>query len=502
MRILTRCLALLAGALVLGGIMTEVAAAEPASPLYVTPSIKGAGSISGPPSSGPFPGPRTCEQAPPVGEADVLTCDRTWGFFTLSRTDVRVQLTAVAAPGWEFRRWKGCTSTTGSTCELVAETGGGEVWATPQAQFDDAPPEAILDLRLVPVGGVEGAYEAVWSASEPGLRFRCFIDGGRATDCAPNHRLDFGDGTHRITVGAVDSNRNAGPLKTVSTTVVDTELTVAPPEGAEVRTASFAALSPVGNQFECSIDGGAYAACGSTTAPSAGTSLTLPALGEGRHTLRVRARWGEFVDLFPATRTWIVDLTPPTTTLRPTATGFELGSNESGVTFRCRVDGGDLGRCDASYLLPPLAPGSHTFEAFAIDRAGNADPIRATSAWTIAAPVAAATATSAPKPATAAPVLPTAAPERLSFTLRYATRNGRLTRLAVTDLTPRADLRISVKCPEGKRCPKGFAKWNALGTVQLKRLVGKRLPAGTKITVRARRGQVTATQTITIKKGA
>jgi hypothetical protein len=77
-----------------------------------------------------------------------------------------------------------------------------------------------------------------------------------------------------------------------------------------------------------------------------------------------------------------------------------------------------------------------------------------------------------------------------------------LTRLAVIDLAPRADLRVIVKCRKGKRCPKGFAKWNAVGTVQLKRLVGKRLPAGTTITVRARRGQLTAIRSIAIKKGA
>ena len=105
--------------------------------------------------------------------------------------------------------------------------------------------------------------------------------------------------------------------------------------------------------------------------------------------------------------------------------------------------------------------------------------------------------------AIAAPVAPVvaAAPRRLSFNLRYAFRKGRLTRLAVTDLAPRADLRISVKCPKRKRCPKGFAKWNALGTVKLKRLVGKRLPAGTKITVRARRGSETFTRTINPRKG-
>ena len=69
----------------------------------------------------------------------------------------------------------------------------------------------------------------------------------------------------------------------------------------------------------------------------------------------------------------------------------------------------------------------------------------------------------------------------------------------MTDLAPRADLRISVKCPKRQGCPRGFTKWNALGTIELKRLVGKRLPAGTKITVRARRGTETVTRTINLR---
>ena len=55
--------------------------------------------------------------------------------------------------------------------------------------------------------------------------------------------------------------------------------------------------------------------------------------------------------------------------------------------------------------------------------------------------------------------------------------------------------------PKRKGCPRGFTKWNALGTVELKRLVGKRLPAGTKITVRARRGTETVTRSINPRKG-
>ena len=75
------------------------------------------------------------------------------------------------------------------------------------------------------------------------------------------------------------------------------------------------------------------------------------------------------------------------------------------------------------------------------------------------------------EPATSAPVI-AAAPQRLAFQLRHALRNRRLTKLAVTDLTMRADLRVIVECPTRR---------------------------GTKITVRARAGALTATRSITIR---
>ena len=95
-------------------------------------------------------------------------------------------------------------------------------------------------------------------------------------------------------------------------------------------------------------------------------------------------------------------------------------------------------------------------------------------------------------------VAETASAGSLSFDFRYAQSEGRLTRLAVTDLTPRADLRVSVKCPKGKPCPAGFTIRNARGTVELKRLVDAQPPAGTKITVRAARGKLAASSTLTI----
>ena len=305
---------------------------------------------------------------------------------------------------------------------------------SPQAVFSDEPPEGVADLEAL-AGSVEGTYRITWTTQETGLTFRCSVDGGASQVCRPGLVMAVPEGAHTVEVFAKDSNGHAGPVKTVGFTRVDTTLTVAPPELAVLRTATFAAKSGSGREFDCSVDGAPFAVCGSAH-PGEEASLSLPALADGRHTVRVRARTSRWVDLFPETRTFTIETTAPRTTTTTTAP-------------------------------QPTTP--------------QADEP--------------ATVQSAAMLVTAAPV----APQRLAFKLRYATRKGRLTRLVVTDLAPRADLRISVKCPKRKGCPRGFTKWNALGTVELKRLVGKRLPAGTKITVRARRGTETVTRTINLR---
>ncbi len=422
MRILTRTLALLAGALAIGGVVTDAASASRDDQVLASPSIKGGGSIEGGRGGGRADGEYLCRQAPTVSEASVASCGGPWRYWTASIQDIHVPLTAIAATGWKFSGWTGCTSVSGRVCTLEGIARRGNMSYSPQAVFSDEPPEGVADLAA-DVGRDEGAYRVTWTAQEDGLMFHCSLDGAQSVPCRSGHEVEIAEGHHAVEVFAKDVNGNAGPVKTIRFTRVDTALTVAP----------LAATSRTGREFECSVDGAPFARCGSAEIGE-NASLSLPALADGRHTMRVRARYRDVVDPVPAAHTWIVDTTTPDTTVAP----------------------------------PTPAP-----DAIEPTPAIGASPV--------------------------APAILTAAPQRLSFKLRYATRKGRVTRFAVTELAPRADLRVSVKCPKRKRCPRGFAKWNALGTVELKRLVGKRLPAGTKITVRARRGQLTATQTITIK---
>src|SRR5437763_8800478 len=118
-----------------------------------------------------------------------------------------------------------------------------------------------------------------------------------------------------------------------------------------------------------------------------GACVPFSPSNEGAWSVRLQIDGTHFVTL-PA---FSVDATPPDTTLSggpvaPTAAtsaSFGLASNEAGSSFECRLDGGAWGACTSPKSYSGLASGSHTFDARAIDQAGNVDASPATRTWTI-----------------------------------------------------------------------------------------------------------------------
>ncbi len=140
--------------------------------------------------------------------------------------------------------------------------------------------------------------------------------------------------------------------------------------------------------FECQIDGGGFSAC---TSPH-----TTAALSDGSHTFEVAAKDAALnVDASPASYTWVVDGTPPTTTMDsqptdpdtdPTPTFTFSGNDGSGsgvASLQCKMDGGVYGACTSPFTSTTLTDGSHTFYVFAVDNAGNEDVSPASYTWTI-----------------------------------------------------------------------------------------------------------------------
>ncbi len=190
------------------------------------------------------------------------------------------------------------------------------------------------------------------------------------------------DGPHTFSVRAVDGSGNtstrsrdaivdtAGP--SAQFTVAPLEASVSPDRDPVVGFKS----SEDGSTFECQLDSGSFAGC---TSP-----FGAPQLGDGGHSVSVRA-----TDLAgnvgpPATRSFVVDSVGP---LAVITAGPSFGgrtndptpsftfSSEPGATFQCRFAGGAFGACSAadSHTAPAALPdGVHAFFVRAIDVAGNA----------------------------------------------------------------------------------------------------------------------------------
>jgi hypothetical protein len=452
--------------------------------IVAKPSISGAGTIV---ASG-----FSCEQKPPVSDHATQACG-TLRAVAPPFAPARLEIHARAATGWQFASWTGCTRQIGSLCLIESTT---DLEVSPRARFvDRLPPAPIVDLTVKPSSNPR-YHEIRWTENEPGLTFHCTIDRS-SHPCRPGLLLEAKEGVHEIVVKAIDASRNEGPEAALEHVIVDTALRGGQPEDKPVSKPSFSASSGIAKSFWCQVDNSLWYWCGTPTAAGADTKLKLFPVADGRHTLRVKGDRDSVEDLTPAARDFTVDTTPPETTIADTPTGLEIASTEAGE-LRCRVDDAPFEVCAAPHKIPVLAPGVHTFEAYATDAAGNADPTPAKHTWTVAAPKPVATPTPAPareetKPAetteapvtVAQPVL--AQPQRIAFALKYRFRSGRFTRFEVSGA---GSVRVIVKRP-GKR---------AVSTTVAK-LVGKRLPNGTKITVRAgaevrkltiRRGRVIA----------
>ena len=97
------------------------------------------------------------------------------------------------------------------------------------------------------------------------------------------------------------------------------------------------------------------------------------------------------------TVTFVIDGTPPETTIHPPTPGepttsgratFHFSSSETGSTFRCRLDGGPFRTCSSGikYGYSPdalVSVGTHTFQVKAVDAAGNVDASPASFTWTM-----------------------------------------------------------------------------------------------------------------------
>lgn len=234
-------------------------------------------------------------------------------------------------------------------------------------------PSLDFDGRPRSLGGAPdiGAFEV-----DAGLE--CLLDGGAFTPCTSPHAfIGLADGTHSFVVRTVDDAGNAGPAPAygwrIATQPPSVSITSGPLDWSNEAAPSFSFVAdePAG-EYECRLDDVAFSPC---TSPQ-----SYSALSEGPHTFSVRATDLDGNLGLPTERSWQIDLVaPPAPTIEsappdPTAgatASFGFTDSESGVGFRCALDGGAFADCLSPHVYGGLTDGRHTFRLVARDPAGN-----------------------------------------------------------------------------------------------------------------------------------
>lgn len=194
----------------------------------------------------------------------------------------------------------------------------------------------------------------------------------------------LGEATPITVVDGEDSFGNNAVLRSTDTVAPETSITDGPSGTIGLASAEFEfGSSEAGSTFECKLDG--PGGPGDFTACAAPSSQGYTSLAEGDYVFSVVAidPVGNR-DPVADTRAFAVDLTGPQASISGGPSGltnddspsFGLGSDESGSTFECKLEGPGLlaptfEPCfSADYT--GLADGSHTFSLRAIDAVGNA----------------------------------------------------------------------------------------------------------------------------------
>jgi hypothetical protein len=176
----------------------------------------------------------------------------------------------------------------------------------------------------------------------------------------------------------VDAAGNASPLSAIRDFSIDsvapsTTFQGAPaaPTNAESVTVTFNADDPAAT-FTCSLDNLSFAPCVSP--------FTMPALAEGSHNLRVRAKDAVGnVELPPAAITFKIDRTAPVghsvlvagSSVPTGIPAFSIASDDPTAIARCKVDNDPYLACGGKNFRPDASIGIHALTIRFTDAAGN-----------------------------------------------------------------------------------------------------------------------------------
>jgi hypothetical protein len=262
-----------------------------------------------------------------------------------------------------------------------------------QWQMDFSAPNISLGDVLPSASSYLSTHDVSISVNVPeGARLMAVINGEPAVESAnPLLLSDLPEGPQEISFQAFDAAGNASEILThafiVDRTIPRLSLQVENPSSwvnLDRNSFTFSATEEV--KYECALDGSGFSNCESP--------VNYAGLADGEHAFQVRgvdfagnvSRLSEYH--------WTIDTQAPTTLMAANIAGtgasFALSSSESPASYLCALDGAAFAPCGAVMSYAGLAEGLHSFQARAVDAAGNVDPVGATRSWTVdtIAPVA------------------------------------------------------------------------------------------------------------------
>src|SRR5215211_1811453 len=271
---------------------------------------------------------------PSLGAAPTNPTSATTATFNFSDTESGVSFLC-ALDGAAFaactspRTYSGLAQGTHRFEMKTRDTAGNESGVTVHTWVVDTTPPAPPALDTRPADPSNSpAVSFAFSAAEVNLAFDCALDGAAFAVCtSPATYAGLSEGAHAFRVRARDAAGNESTATLYSWTV-DTAPPAAPsidsrPLDPSTSTdATFAFTAELGAAVSCELDGGGFTAC---TSP-----VTYPALGEGTHTFRVKARDAAGNESSPASYVWVVGVAPRVTLLTPV---HGSSTNDSTPTF-------------------------------------------------------------------------------------------------------------------------------------------------------------------------
>jgi uncharacterized repeat protein (TIGR01451 family)/uncharacterized protein (TIGR03382 family) len=283
----------------------------------------------------------------------------------------------------------------GHTFTVTATDSAGNVSAPASYTWtiDLTPPVAtITSSPANPTNQTTASFS--FTSSKAGSTFSCGLDGAAATACASPQAYagPLAAGSHTFTVTATDSAGNASaPASytwTIDLTAPVATITASPANPTNQTTASFSfTSSKAGSIFSCKLDAGAAAVC---TGPQAYAGP----LAAGSHTFTVTAIDAAGNVSAPASSTWTIDTTPPSTTItagpssstEDTTASFQFTANKPVVGYECAVDGSAFAPCQSPLSLAGITVGWHQLQVRARDQMGNLEASPARYPWLVMSP--------------------------------------------------------------------------------------------------------------------